>query len=417
VCVDYRHILREDTVGEAMSREAAYLSALMSIRGVGPLGAVSVARRFETAEGLAETSYTDLQEALGQRVAAPIREQLDNGWRSLLSKAETRIGEHLRLGIRPVAITECDYPPLLRHIADPPAILYVKGDIAAVTDLNSIAVIGTRRPTERGARLAATVARRLASSGFVVISGLAIGIDAAAQRAAAEVGRTVAVLANPLNTVYPAENRHLAERIQERNGALVSELALGEKTFRNAFVRRDRIQSGMSVAVIPIQTDIEGGTMHTVRFAEDQKRLLFCPVPLQEESEEKQYAGIWNLIRSNRAKPFKEDGFREMIVTVNEYKMKLKNDFGLSDMGIPEKHDVDATHEGTSIEKSNSERPAAVDTVQKLEETFRDLGLDVDRDAFKKVVSELTKRLFGKPKRTRKTRVKSAVDNQPGLLD
>ena len=89
--VDYRHILREDTVGEAMSCEAAYLSALMSIRGVGPLGAVSVAeRRFTTAEGLAETSYRDLQETLGQRLAAPIREQLDNGWRSLLSKGDSR---------------------------------------------------------------------------------------------------------------------------------------------------------------------------------------------------------------------------------------------------------------------------------------------------------------------------------------
>ena len=230
-------------------------------------------------------------------------------------------------------------------------------------------------------------------------------------------GRTVAVFANPLNTIYPAENRHLAERIKERNGALVSELALGEKTFRNAFVRRDRIQSGMSVAVIPIQTDIEGGTMHTVRFAEDQKRLLFCPVPLQEESEEKQYAGIWNLIRSKRATPFNEDGFRELIVTVNEYKMKLKNDYGLSDMGIPEKHDLDQGRESSSIEKSNGERPPAADKVQKLEETCRDLGLDVDRDAFKRIVSELTKRLFGKPKRTKKARVTSVVDNQPGLLD
>src|SRR5439155_8681582 len=123
---------------------------------------------------------------------------------------------------------------------------------------------------------------------------------------------------------YPAENRGLAERISSSGvGALISELALGKKSFRNAFVQRDRIQSGMSLAVVPVQTDLTGGTMHTVRFAELQKRLLLCPKPLVTEQGLKQYAGVIDLIQTRRARDFQADDYPSLLTLLEEQRQEL----------------------------------------------------------------------------------------------
>jgi DNA protecting protein DprA len=401
-----------------MSGEAAYLLALMSVRGIGPIGAVSVARKFRTAGDLADAAATDLEETLGDRCATLLRQRSTDSWKFLLMKAQSRIDHHLALGIRPIAITEDDYPPLLRHIGDPPPILYAKGNVEALNILEAIAVVGTRNPTEKGEKVASTVARYFATSGFVVVSGLAHGIDSAAHRAACESGRTVAVLANSLDKVYPAENRQLAERIIQRGGALVGELALDEKTFRNAFVRRDRIQSGMSLAVIPVQTDLEGGTMHTVRFAEEQERLLFCPVPLNLETEKKQYAGIWQLIRSNRAKPFHSQDYPELLAIVQDHKLKLMREYGLKEIVCsampPPSKEVSAADVALGTERLGPDKRSAL---RKLEDTCRELGLDANKEEFGELMTQLRKRLFGGAKRANKKQRPVAAEEQPKLID
>jgi hypothetical protein len=116
-------------------------------------------------------------------------------------------------------------------------------------------------------------------------------------------------MATPLNKVYPAENRELADEILDSGGCWISELPLWGKFHRSSFVQRDRIQSGLSVVVIPVQTDVEGGTMHTVRYAEQQGRLLFCPRPIEAEQSLKQYAGVRHLIETRRAVPFWGDEY------------------------------------------------------------------------------------------------------------
>jgi DNA processing protein len=110
-----------------------------------------------------------------------------------------------------------------------------------------------------------------------------------------------------LDKIYPVENSSLAQRIETQSGVLVSELALGATTSKKAFVQRDRIQSGLSVAVFAIQTDVIGGTMHTVRFAEKYGRLMFCPEPSEAEAWAKQNSGILHLIKSKRAHAFRDD--------------------------------------------------------------------------------------------------------------
>jgi DNA processing protein len=139
------------------------------------------------------------------------------------------------------------------------------------------------------------VARKSAATavetGFAIVSGLAHGCDTFGHQGCVDAnGIGVAVLAHGLDKVYPAANRGLAEELLERSGCLVSEYALGVGALRTSFAERDRIQSGLSDGVLVIETDIKGGTMHTVRFSREQRRLLACinhPAALRHESKTK----------------------------------------------------------------------------------------------------------------------------------
>ena len=124
------------------------------------------------------------------------------------------------------------------------------------------------------------MATLLAGRGWTIVSGLAKGIDTIAHRAALTAGaRTVAILGNGLDTIYPTVNRHLAEEIIAAGGLLLSEQPPGTEAIPRNLVQRDRLQSGMSVATIVFETSATGGAMHTARFAREQQRLLVCPVP------------------------------------------------------------------------------------------------------------------------------------------
>jgi DNA processing protein len=133
----------------------------------------------------------------------------------------------------------------------------------------------------------------LVEKGWSIVSGLAIGVDTEAHRQAiAAQGHTVAILANGLDKVYPRENKSLAEEILANGGALVSEQPFGMAATPTNLVQRDRLQSGMSVATIVMQTDIEGGSMHTARFTLTQRRRLLAPVPTGIHASEAKSQGI-----------------------------------------------------------------------------------------------------------------------------
>lgn len=388
-----------------MISDAAYLLALTTLDGVGSTSALSVVRHFKTAEELEGAQKSDLDKALGEKRANVVSSQLANGWKSLLTRSQTRVEKHLALDIHPIAITQKEYPQLLKHIAEPPPVLYVKGNLQILQVLDAVAVIGTRDPTALGEQIATRVSKKFVENGFIVVSGLAKGIDATAQQAACQQGYTIAVLANPLNTVYPSENKKLADKILKNHGTLVGELALEERTFKNSFVKRDRIQSGLSLGVIPVQTDVEGGTMHTVRFAEEQKRLLFCPTPLEEEKDKKQWAGILNLIRSNRAKPFQSKDYSDIVAQLREHKTRLIQEYGLVETPLPPRPEP--------VKPSEAEIALARQEALFLElvSKFREAGLATDKKTFNAYVTKLRNGLFGKPAK-RKTE-----DTQQKLLD
>ena len=168
------------------------------------------------------------------------------------------------------------YPRRLQETADAPPVLYRRGNLLPADEV-SVAVVGTRRPTDYGRRITADLCAGLAQRGVTVVSGLALGIDARAHEAALNAGgRTIAVLGNGLDTVYPRENLRLAERIIAAGGAIISEFGLGVRPEAANFPRRNRIISGITLGTLITEAGETSGTRWTVYHALEQNREIFC---------------------------------------------------------------------------------------------------------------------------------------------
>lgn len=235
-----------------------YVCALSSVRGIGPARLLQLLSAYPDPERFERATVDELAAVLGQALAGQLQRLRDSGaWSRRLAEAEEKLRRCLVKGVTPVTLASERYSRLLRLIPDPPPVLYARGNLGLLERVDAVAVVGTRKPTDLGLRIARRVAQHFASRGYVVVSGLAMGIDTAAHQGALEAqGATVAVLGTPVDKIYPAENQPLARRILERGGLLLSEHPPGASTDRRAFVRRDRIQSGLSLAVFPIQTDV-----------------------------------------------------------------------------------------------------------------------------------------------------------------
>ncbi|MGQ9830993.1 MAG: DNA-processing protein DprA [Thermochromatium sp.] len=191
---------------------------------------------------------------------------------------QARIDRILAWAERPDAhlITLADprYPPLLTQIADPPPVLYARGDADLLSE-PQIAIVGSRNPSPNGIEITADFARWLARQGLIVTSGLAIGIDGAAHTAALEVGCSIAVLGTGPDLVYPAVHRDLARRLVER-GVMVSELPPGQEPLASSFPRRNRLISGLSLGVLVTEATLKSGSLITARLALEQGREVFA---------------------------------------------------------------------------------------------------------------------------------------------
>ncbi len=180
-----------------------------------------------------------------------------------------------RAGVTAVTWNDLGYPARLKEIPDPPPVLFYKGTLLASDD-RSVAIVGTRSPTTYGREAAAVLSRGLVQAGLTVVSGLALGIDGVAHRAALENGgRTIAVMAGGLDGVYPKDHTALFGQVQE-HGAVVSEQALGVRPDSRSFPRRNRLISGMSLGSVVIEAAEGSGARHTVYHALDQDREVFC---------------------------------------------------------------------------------------------------------------------------------------------
>jgi DNA processing protein len=174
-----------------------------------------------------------------------------------------------RMGARMLCLGDPDYPAALTGIADAPPVLWARGRIDLL-ERPMLALVGTRNASSLGTRMARSLAADLGAAGFVVVSGLARGIDALAHRAALETG-TVAVMAGGLDIVYPVENTDLAREIAQR-GLSLSEMPFGLQPQARHFPRRNRIVAGLAQAVIVVEAAVRSGSLITARMALDQGR-------------------------------------------------------------------------------------------------------------------------------------------------
>lgn len=234
------------------------------------------------------------------KIPVPTSSEIDRAF----FKAEEILEKCYQLGIKVIGIGGPDFPDHLNNIPDPPVVLYIKGNKECLAPPASVAVIGTREPSAFGAHSAKKIGAGIAAKGLVVVSGLALGCDTKAHQGCISTGgQTVAVLAHGLDRVYPKENAELAESILDSKGCLVSEYAPGTPPRGNLFVERDRLQSGLSDAVIVIETDVKGGTMHTVQFCLDQKRFLGCLAHPPQYADTPKARGNKLLIEEGKAIP------------------------------------------------------------------------------------------------------------------
>jgi len=247
-----------------------YWLGLNLVPGVGPVRFRALLDRFGDAEAAWLASPQALREAgLSRRVAeevATARAGID------LDRELERVQAE---GARIVTLEDESYPVLLRKIEHPPPLLYVKGELTS-QDEWSVAVVGTRRASAYGREAARVIAGGLARSGIAVVSGLARGIDSQAHRAALDSGgRTIAILGCGIDVIYPPENAKLAQQVA-RNGALVTEYALGTPPDARNFPPRNRIISGMTLGVVVVEAGERSGTHITAGYAAEQGREVFA---------------------------------------------------------------------------------------------------------------------------------------------
>lgn len=255
--------------------------SLQAIEGIGDRTLVKLVQAFGSADAVRAASVQDLARVgCSQELAERVRRGPDDGARRAIDR---QIATILRQQVRVLTIVDPDYPERLRHIADPPALLYVTGTVLTPDEV-AIAIVGGRRATAAGRLVTEEIARDLAASGVAVVSGLARGIDAAAHRGAvAGKGKTVAVLGCGIDRTYPPEHEGLRRTIEEAQGAVLSELPIGSPPQSHHFPRRNRIISGLAWGVLVAEAAADSGSLITAKLALEQGREVFAvPGPVKE---------------------------------------------------------------------------------------------------------------------------------------
>jgi len=252
------------------SEDELHWLALRLVPGLGTRKTGQLIEFFQSAAAVFRASPSEL-ESLG--LSAGVAQSIASG-----CVFDDAVEQHKRLaafGAQLVPITGDRYPPRLREIYDPPAVLFTRGNVDLLQTL-MIGVVGTRRPTAYGTTVAQRLSRDLAQAGLTVASGMARGIDTAAHRAALEAGGdTIAVFGCGVDEVYPAENRKLAEQIAEK-GLTISEFPMGSPAYPQNFPVRNRIISGMSAGVLVVEGGEYSGSAITARLALEQDREVFA---------------------------------------------------------------------------------------------------------------------------------------------
>ena len=275
-----------------------------------------------------------------------IKIDVDNEWQRIS-----------RQNIRLILTDDQEYPSLLREIPFPPLGIYIKGKLPKNNE-TQVAIVGTRKATMVGRDIAERFAKELGENGITIVSGLALGIDSASHLGALKAkAKTIAVLGNEIGSFYPRQNHRLAKQILETGGCIISEYPLGCPTYRNNFLARNRIISGLSTGVIIIEAPFESGSLNTARYAIEQNREIFVvPGPLNN----KNYEGSLKLLR---------EGAR--LVTSAE---NILEDLGIETKALPTGRQAKEEKQKSIIKNIGDKNQIAI--LKALEETGTPLAID-----------------------------------------
>ncbi len=245
---------------------------LLLVPGVGRDGARRLLTLFGSPQGVIDATDAALRNAAGERLALEIRREpvdLERHRSALQAWLAGGPARHV------LALGDEGYPRQLLESPDPPLLLYVQGELSHLS-APSIAVVGSRRPSAQGSENAREFARQFGSAGYVVVSGLALGVDGAAHEGALASGApTVAVLGSGLDRVYPKRHLELAQRIAAQ-GAIVSEYLLGMPPLGENFPQRNRIIAGLSLGTLVVEAALQSGSLITARLANEAGREVFA---------------------------------------------------------------------------------------------------------------------------------------------
>ena len=242
--------------------------ALNMTPGVGPRVATKLLERFGSPDAVFHARRAELESLRikPDTIESIIKREFDERASGELERVKAFGGDILILD-------DGSYPGLLREIADPPMVLYVRGDWQACFEQPCVGVIGSRLCSTYGNNASEMLARDLASRGITVVSGLARGIDTSAHKGAiAGKGKTIAVLGTGIDGVYPKENARLTHEILDSGGALVTQFPLGTPPLKDNFPYRNRIISGLSHGVLLVEASERSGSLITARLAMEQNR-------------------------------------------------------------------------------------------------------------------------------------------------
>ncbi|MFP5194068.1 DNA-protecting protein DprA [Alcaligenes faecalis] len=231
---------------------------------------------------------------------------------------DATIRKNIDQNIYVLPISSDSYPDYLRKIVDPPPVIYLKGNLNILKSPPGVAIVGTRKPSRAGEIIANRISQFFAQSDWTVVSGLALGIDAAAHRGAIKAGGpTIAVLAHGLKSASPKINSILGQEILDQGGAWISEHSIETSARKDFFVHRNRIQIGLSAGSIIVEGEEKSGTMTQAEYCLQNKRTLFAVLPDNSEKLEMIDAGPKLLVQKRgaiilRSKQDYEDAMRHM---------------------------------------------------------------------------------------------------------
>jgi len=304
--------------------ELTNLKLLLNVAQLGPNRIKNLLSKFYNTEKILSSNFNQLIATEGISDNLAIRIQNANRKRKEVEESlKLEIEKLEKIGGKVITILDEGYPFLLKKIYDPPIILYKLGEFKK-EDENSIAVVGTRRPSDYGKQQTERLCKNLVERNITITSGMARGIDSVSHRTAlTNGGRTIAVLGSGLDVIYPPENKKLFSEIKN-SGVILSEYSPGTKPDAMNFPKRNRIISGLSVGTVVIETGLTGGALQTASFALDQGREVFA---LPGNVFAKTSEGTNRLIQKGEAKLITkvEDILSELNLKIESSKKKKKS--------------------------------------------------------------------------------------------